>query len=46
MVDFSDFGVCRMCSNRACMPDRLPEVANAILVEMCRVGVPAFVVSF
>jgi len=28
------------------MPDRLPEVANAILVEMCRVGVPAFFCLF
>ena len=40
MVVFSDFGVCRMCSNEARMPGCLPEVANAIL------RVPAFVSLF
>ena len=39
-----EFVVCAQM--RACMPDRLPEVSNAILVETCRVGVPASVVSF
>ena len=28
------------------MPDRLPEIANAILVYTCRVCVPAFVALF
>ena len=46
MVDFLilEFVVCAQM--RACMPDRLPKVANAILVKTCRVGFYQFAMFF